>query len=190
MTPDRSTPDRVSGSPPARARADRTRERRTRPAGPNRRRFLHAAGSLAVAGLLAGCTDDGGTGGGNGPESVEEWLADASSYDGVADRTDASSVTVEVGPESDEMAFVPAAVRVSPRTTVTWQWVGSGRHNVVAADGLFDSGAAETRATFEYTFDAAGTTRYYCGPHRSAGMKGAAIVEESGDDESAGNGTE
>ena len=79
------------------------------------------------------------------------------------------------------MTFAPAAVRVSPGTTVTWKWVGDGYHNVVEVDGAFDSGSPGRGGTFEHTFDGVGVARYYCGPHRSAGMKGAVVVEGDGD---------
>lgn len=155
---------------------------------PGRRTFLRAVGGLAVAGLFAGCTDgndgNGGTDGtddGDGGSSVDEWLSDADNYDSVTDLTGEDAVTVEVGPERDEMTFEPAAIRVTPGTTVTWEWIGSGYHNVVARDGEFDSGGPEKGATFEHAFDAAGTALYYCDPHRSAGMKGAVVVEGEDD---------
>ena len=171
--------------PERRRPVDRTPDRRGSGDEWHRRRFLRAAAGLSVTGVLAGCTSDGsgGTGGGSdgggtgGSASVEEWLADAGNYDGVVDETGSNAVTVEVGPSGDEMTFAPAAVRVSPGTTVTWRWVGDGYHNVVEVDGGFDSGSPVQGGTFEHTFDAAGVARYYCEPHRSAGMKGAVVVE-------------
>ena len=162
-------------------------ERRNGITGIDRRSFLQAAGGLTATGLLAGCTrgnsDQNGGDGENGQQSVEEWLSGTNNFNGITDETRASTVTVEVGPERDEMVFAPAAIRIQPGTTVTWKWIGSGNHNVVAKDDLFDSGDPEEQASFEYTFDAAGTTLYYCDPHKSAGMKGAVIVEESGNSE-------
>lgn len=167
--------------------SSRKHERRNGIAGINRRSFLQAAGGLAATGLLAGCTsgnsDQNGGDGENGQQSVEEWLSGTNNFNGITDETGSSTVTVEVGPERDEMVFAPAAIRIQPGTTVTWKWIGSGNHNVVAEDDLFDSGDPEEQASFEYTFDAAGTTLYYCDPHKSAGMKGAVIVEESGNSE-------
>ncbi|WP_246310155.1 halocyanin domain-containing protein [Halorarum halophilum] len=157
---------------------------------PGRRTFLRAVGGLAVAGVLAGCTDgnggtangNGGTGNGGGGDSVDEWLSDTDNYDSVTDLTDEDAVTVEVGPGSDEMTFEPAAIRVTLGTTVTWEWIDDGYHNVVDRDDAFDSGGPEEGATFEHSFDAAGTSLYYCDPHKSAGMKGAVVVEgEDGD---------
>jgi halocyanin-like protein len=69
---------------------------------------------------------------------------------------------------------------VSPETTVVWEWTGEGgAHNVVAEDESFESELlSEYGETFEYTFSEPGTVRYYCGPHKSLGMKGAVVVAE------------
>ena len=170
-----------------------------------RRGFLRAAGGVTVAGLLAGCTSGGSGGnagadtGGDGSDgnsgtdgnssggSVEEWLADTSNYDSIEDMTGRNSVTVEVGAEGNNgaNAFAPAAIRISPGTTVTWEWI-NGYHNVVDENGQFSSGEPEQGATFEHTFETAGTILYYCEPHRSMGMKGAIIVA-GGDSKTAGN---
>ena len=170
-----------------------------------RRGFLRAAGGVVVAGLLAGCTS-GGSGenagadtGGDGSEGnsgtndsnndggMEGWLADTGNYDSVEDMTGENSVTVEVGAKGNNgaNAFVPAAIKISPETTVTWKWV-NGYHNVVDKNSQFSSGDPEQGATFEHTFETAETILYYCEPHRSMGMKGAIIVA-GGDSETAGN---
>lgn len=150
----------------------------------HRRRVLKAAGAIAAVGVLAGCTDSGDNGsGGNGdsqPGSVDEWLSNTDNYDSIEDLHGEDSVTVEVGAQgnSDANAFAPAAIRISPGTTVTWEWV-DGYHNVVATDGEFDSGSAEQDGSFEHIFDEAGTFYYYCDPHRSIDMKGAVVVEST-----------
>lgn len=38
-------------------------------------------------------------------------------------------------------------------------------------DGVVD----ETGFTFEQTFDSSGTTKYFCRPHKSVGMKGVVV---------------
>lgn len=162
-------------------------------------------GGVAVAGLLAGCTsagsednagaDDSGNGGNtgvddaNGGGSVDDWLADTENYGSVEDMTGEDSVTVEVGAEgnSGSNAFAPAAIEVSPGTTVVWNWV-NGYHNVVAENGLFESGEPEQNATFEHTFETTGTVLYSCEPHESMGMKGAVVVT-GGDGETPGDET-
>lgn len=156
----------------------------------HRRRVLQAAGAIVTAGVFAGCTnlgDDGPNGNDDSqPSSVDEWLSNTGNYDSIEDHLDEDSVTVEVGAQGNNgaNAFAPAAIRISPGTTVTWEWV-DGYHNVVATDGAFDSGSAEQNGSFEHTFGAAGTFFYYCDPHRSIDMKGAVVVES--DDESARN---
>lgn len=166
---------------------------RGRPAA-TRRRLLAALGTTAAA-TLSGCTGGGGTGsggsddsddggdtggGGNGDgtSQYDGWLADANGYGGeVADRTDTDEVTVSVG-AGDGLAYEPAAVRVSPGTTVTWEWSGMGsRHNVVDDAGGFESAyyAAEGE-TFSHEFAESGVAKYYCTPHENLGMVGVVEV--------------
>ncbi len=115
------------------------------------------------------------------PEAAVDYLSDTSNYDSFHDLTGRSAVTVEVGVEGngDFWAFGPAAVRINTGTTVTWDWTGQGgAHSVVDEDDEFESDLkSESGETFDFTFDGTGVTRYYCGPHKSAGMKGAIVVE-------------
>lgn len=108
------------------------------------------------------------------------YLDDANLFDGsVADRTGRETLTVRVGAGDRGFAFDPVAVAVDPGTTVRWAWTGDGGgHNVVAADGAFDSGApvGEADATFAYTVADPGTYRYHCEPHEAIGMKGIVSV--------------
>lgn len=100
--------------------------------------------------------------------------------------TGENAVTVEVGAEGNNgsNAFEPAAVEITPGTTVSWKWV-DGYHNVVARTGRFSSGEPEQNAAFEHTFETPGTVLYYCEPHESIGMKGAVIASD-GDSEGYG----
>lgn len=146
-----------------------------------------------------GTTADGGDGesidAGEYP-AVDEWLTGGQtggaddSYDGsIVDMSDADSVTVEVGADGNgaSFAFDPSAVAVSTGTEVTWEWTGAGgRHNVVAdpdggtdaTDFTFSSGDPVDSGdeTFTRTFEETGNALYYCGPHLTAGMKGAVVV--------------
>jgi halocyanin-like protein len=112
------------------------------------------------------------------------YLAGASNFDGTpADRTDADEVVVTVGSQANGggFGFTPAAVEVTPGTTVRWRWTGNGgAHNVVAEDGAFDSDdvVAEPGVHFEYTVEETGVHRYYCAPHKALGMKGVVDVVE------------
>jgi halocyanin-like protein len=146
-----------------------------------RRTFLRGAGGIAIASVVAGCMSGSSSSAGNEPSSVDEWLSETKNYDGTTtDRTGTKTVTVDVGPEQNEYVFAPAAIEVSPGTTVTWKWIGGGTHNVVGSDEQFKSGPPESGATFEHTFETAGTFYYYCDPHRSMGMNGVVIVTDGG----------
>ena len=132
-------------------------------------------------GTSATATTDGGSGTTVGTGAVEEYLAEATGYDGsIADETGSGSVEIAVGAGENGYAFDPAAVRVSPGTTITWAWTGEGgAHNVVSTgDGPLDSGepAMGESVTYEATLDSPGVYRYYCNPHQSLGMKGAVAV--------------
>ena len=141
-----------------------------------RRRLLQGAAGLTVAAAArpAVAQSDGPDFGG--------WFDNVGNYDGVVDETGSDEVTVSVGAEANGGAFGfdPAAVEVSPGTTVVWEWTGSGgSHNVVAEDGTFESELTkESGHTFEYTFEEPGTYDYYCIPHKSVGMVGRIVVEE------------
>jgi halocyanin-like protein len=117
--------------------------------------------------------------GGDVPDEVAEFLADAKTFEGVADWTDRDEGTVVVGGGENGLGFAPAAVRITPGTTVVWEWSGEGgAHNIVENDGAFESElSAEDGFTFEHTFEEAGVHLYSCQPHRAIGMKGAVIVE-------------
>jgi halocyanin-like protein len=112
--------------------------------------------------------------------NYQGWFADVSNFDGTDDRTGESSVTVGVGVEGNGsyFAFGPPAIRVDPGTEVVWEWTGrGGGHNVVDLDGAFESElTADEGHTFTHTFESEGVYRYYCGPHRANGMKGAVVV--------------
>lgn len=116
-----------------------------------------------------------------GTGAVDEYLAEAKGYDGsIADETGSDGIEISVGAGENGFAFGPAAVRVSPGTTITWTWTGEGgTHNVVSEDdGPLNSGQPEMGedVTYEETLDSPGVYPYYCNPHRSLGMKGAVVV--------------
>lgn len=170
------------------------------------RRDVVSATGIAGVTLLAGCTsgnsngsddgadsdgsDTGGTSGDGSEGGSEEptylseepgydgWLDDTDNYDGTVDLTDQDSVTVAVGYE--QLLFDPAAIAISPGTTVTWEWTGNGgSHNVASeGEGPLDSETVEEEGhTYEYTFEESGTFLYQCDPHATLGMKGAVYVE-------------
>lgn len=156
----------------------------------SRRAALRGLGTAALAG---GALGTAATGVSAQSSDVESWLSDTSNFDGVVDKTGQSSVTVEVGVEANGGAFGfgPAAIRVSPGTTVTWKWTGKGSsHNVVDSGGAFESKLADAAGhTFEHTFSETGTYTYACTPHKTLGMKGAVIVAEGSAGGSGGSGS-
>ncbi|WP_158059235.1 halocyanin domain-containing protein [Halorussus halophilus] len=176
----------------------------------DRRTVLKTITVGAASAALAGCTSTGDTGGSDGSDtsasdtsnenedsdttkesggsdsgsnsvSFDGWFDDVSNYDGVADKTGSSEVTVEVGAEGNNGAFGfgPAALEVASGTKVVWKWTGEGgAHNVVTDSGEFESEMkSEAGYTFSHTFESSGTYKYYCEPHKTMGMKGAIVVE-------------
>jgi predicted ribosomally synthesized peptide with SipW-like signal peptide len=107
-------------------------------------------------------------------------VVDATGQDEVVVENNAlTSVDLPGLPPQLPLAYDPQVVRVSPDTTVEWNWTTYGDefppsfdhipHNVVALDGSFDSGAPEpaasTDAGFSHTFTTPGVHLYYCTPH-------------------------
>lgn len=153
----------------------------------SRREYLQAVGvvgAVAVAGCLASGEPATPS---EGPVYVPTepdyrgWFDGVSNYKGTVDARGQSAVTIDVGVSGAHGAYYygPAAVAVSPGTTVTWRWTGKGgTHNVVADAGAFDSGPFVQQAgtTFSYTFEEPRIYKYYCEPHKSLGMRGAVFV--------------
>lgn len=147
----------------------------------SRRDFFRvgAAGVAATAGMTAGP--------GTAAAAYDGWLDDVDNYDGTHDRRGQDEVSVTVGAGENGLRFDPAAVLVDQGTTVVWEWSGAGGgHNVVDTDEAFESELiSEEGATFEYAFEDAADGdrfRYFCQPHRGAGMKGAVAVGSVDDD--------
>lgn len=137
----------------------------------------------AAAGTAGTETSPTGTASGEIPAlsaDAKEYLSDARSYSGggPADYTGQSEVSVENGAGTRGMAFDPAAIAVSPGTTVVWQWTGrGGEHDVVAVDGSFESELVESSTkTFSHTFEESGEWTYNCSEHEDKGMKGVVVV--------------
>lgn len=123
---------------------------------------------------------------------------ETSNYGGATvDATGKSSVTVEVGAQGNNgtYAYSPAAVRVDPGTTVTFEWT-SDTHNIVVESQPSDAdwgGVEEVKNTghsHEHTFETEGIYKYYCSPHLGLGMKGAIVVGDVDVGEGAAGGTE
>ena len=77
----------------------------------------------------------------------------------------------------DNFAFAPALLIVAPGTKVTWTNKDEEPHTVVSADGgqTFKSPALDTDDKFSFTFDKAGTYKYFCSIHPR--MVGTVVVK-------------
>jgi len=73
----------------------------------------------------------------------------------------------------------PTVDTVPAGTTVTWEWINGGRHNVqsIGSPGFASSPIISTRdAKYRVTFPRAGTYQYNCSLHASA-MTGRVVVK-------------
>jgi len=145
-----------------------------------RRQVLKASGIVATAGLtgLAGCSS-----------------SNDDANDGTDTPANGNSNTVLMVTEGSDYYFDPIGLFVESGNTVTFE-IDSGSHSATAykkgngrasvtriPDGAeaFDSGIlGEQGATFEHTFETAGTYDYFCSPHKSLSMIGRIVVGESG----------
>jgi plastocyanin len=77
----------------------------------------------------------------------------------------------------DNFAFGPNGLTVKRGTTVTWTNKDDEPHTVVSADDhpLFKSAALDTDDSFTFTFDKAGTYKYFCSIHPR--MQGTITVQ-------------
>ena len=120
------------------------------------RALAGAAGLALLASLALACDSGYGTGPGGGDGGGHTMA-----IDGAGTRFSPANDTVAVG------------------ATVTWTIRSGAPHTVTATDGSFDSGSRNNGQTFQHTFDAAGTYRYYCRFHGSpqGGMRGVIVVQ-------------
>jgi plastocyanin len=103
---------------------------------------------------------------------------------------------VIVGPGGN-LVYEPATVYVAPGDTVHFVWE-SDDHNIVVESQPEGAGWEGTEGDantlyntgheYEHTFETTGTYSYFCQPHRTAGMVGEVIVNESGEPPSSGGG--
>lgn len=146
----------------------------------SRRTFLRATAGAAVgAGALAPRVAAQETAG-DTEVDLAAWFSNTDNVSGTVDKRGQAEITVNVGAEGNggSFGFSPAAVRIDPGTTVTWEWTGGGgSHNVVAESGAFESEYHDDAgATYAYTPNESGIVRYACAPHKAMGMKGALLV--------------
>ncbi len=70
--------------------------------------------------------------------------------------------------------YAPAATRVAPGTSVTWNWEGQNLHSVSFDDGTASD--VQPRGSYRRTFGSAGTYRYHCLIH-GLSMAGTVTVQ-------------
>jgi plastocyanin len=71
--------------------------------------------------------------------------------------------------------FNPATLTVKAGSTVTWVNLDEEPHTVFSDAGLFRSAALDTKDSFSFKFDKAGTYHYLCTIHPR--MSGTIVVE-------------
>jgi plastocyanin len=100
----------------------------------------------------------------------------------------AATKTVKMGSDAGQLVFVPDEVKICKGDSVTWVNNKGGPHNVVFDEDAIPSGVSqesismdsqlgEEGETFTKKFDTAGAYKYYCEPHRGAGMNADLTVE-------------
>lgn len=92
----------------------------------------------------------------------------------------AATVEVKMGTDGGMLGFQPKEIEISAGDTVKWVNNKLAPHNVVV-DGktaLSHKGLVFAPGeSFEATFNEPGEYKYYCEPHRGAGMVGKVIVK-------------
>jgi halocyanin-like protein len=139
---------------------------------------LPGGGATETPEATGGESDDGESGDGE-PRSFGGWLANTDNYDGVVDRRGRDEVTVKVGAEGNggPLAFEPAAVHVSPGTTVKWEWVGDRRYDVADPELGYDSEQVSGKGySYAVEFGGDGLSKYGCTEYGDQGMRGVVLV--------------
>jgi plastocyanin len=123
---------------------------------------------------LAACGDDDDDDGGGGSAAT---TPTEQTDTGAAEKPSGGGGGTETVDMKD-IQFVPKDVTVDAGTTITWTNSDSVPHTVTKEGGPgadFDSGNVDPGATFEQTFDEAGTVDYVCTIH--PGQAGTVTVK-------------
>ena len=110
-----------------------------------------------------------GSGGGNYGYGGDYGNAATANTAPAAAAASADSVTIA------NFAFAPKSITVAPGQRVTWTNKDGATHTVTEDKGAWDSKNLPSGATFQHTFDQAGTFTYHCAIHSS--MVGTVVVK-------------
>jgi plastocyanin len=118
-----------------------------------KRRRLAATAALLSAFAFGACSDDDGA-----SDRATGATADSAASSAEHDR---NAVAIE------DFTFTPGDLKIAAGTTVTFTNQDGFAHTATAKDASFDSGSLDPDATFEHTFETAGTFAYLCAIHNS-----------------------
>ena len=105
--------------------------------------------------------------------NIKTWLAAAVLAAGSVGVAIADNAAIKIS--AKDFMFSPATVTVKAGSTVTWTNLDDEPHTVFSDAGLFRSSALDTKDSFSYKFDKAGTYHYLCTIHPR--MVGTIVVE-------------
>jgi plastocyanin len=89
----------------------------------------------------------------------------------------AADTRVALGSDDEPLKFLPAEITVPVGATVEWFNDTDLQHDVSADDGSFDSkGLLSKNQKYEFKFTKTGEFKYFCTPHKDAGMRGVVKV--------------
>jgi plastocyanin len=105
--------------------------------------------------------------------NIKTWFAAAVLAAGSIGMAIADDAAIKIS--AKDFMFSPASVTVKAGSTVTWTNLDDEPHTVFSDAGLFRSSALDTKDSFAYKFDKAGTYHYLCTIHPR--MVGTIVVE-------------
>jgi plastocyanin len=105
--------------------------------------------------------------------NIKAWLAAAVLAAGGVSVAIADGAAIRIS--AKDFMFSPTTVTVKVGSTVTWTNLDDEPHTVFSDAGLFRSSALDTKDSFSYKFDKAGTYHYVCTIHPR--MVGTIVVE-------------
>jgi plastocyanin len=105
--------------------------------------------------------------------NIKTWFAAAVLAAGNASMAIADDAAIKIS--AKDFMFSPVTMTVKAGSTVTWTNLDDEPHTVFSDAGLFRSSALDTKDSFSYKFDKAGTYHYLCTIHPR--MVGTIVVE-------------